>query len=331
MDTQKLPSGMSEKLGYYVYIYVDPETNLPFYMGKGKGNRVYAHLSDTTESAKVQQIQFLRNKGLEPRIEILCYGLPDEETAYHVEAAAIDLFGKQNLTNEARGWRSGSHGRIPLAVLISYEAPSPVDISDPCIIIRINDKYYDGMNDQELYESTRGVWKLSERREAADYALAVFDGIVREVYQIDYWVHAGKTKYYTREDVDAPDRWEFVGKVGSTSIRDKYRLRSVRHYLQPNNQNPIVYVNCSTDKGVIRQRLAQHEIEATRDKERSNPKPAPDKILNAVEAYLSWYKMEDDPELLPGTRKDTRTALCISFNLHWWKPAVGKPSPFRMV
>ena len=35
-----------------------------------------------------------------------------------------------------------------------------------------------------LYEATRGVWKVGERREYAHLALAVFEGVVREVYAI---------------------------------------------------------------------------------------------------------------------------------------------------
>ena len=48
-----------EELGYYVYVYSDPDTKQPFYVGKGKGNRVFAHLSDETEKKKVEDIQSL--------------------------------------------------------------------------------------------------------------------------------------------------------------------------------------------------------------------------------------------------------------------------------
>ena len=32
-----------EALKYYVYVYSDPDTKEPFYVGKGKGNRVIKH------------------------------------------------------------------------------------------------------------------------------------------------------------------------------------------------------------------------------------------------------------------------------------------------
>lgn len=31
-----LPPGVAENLGYYVYLYIDPRTGEPFYVGKGK-------------------------------------------------------------------------------------------------------------------------------------------------------------------------------------------------------------------------------------------------------------------------------------------------------
>ena len=46
-----------ENHGYYVYVYSDPDTKKPFYIGKGKGNRCFAHLYDSKESDKVSKIQ----------------------------------------------------------------------------------------------------------------------------------------------------------------------------------------------------------------------------------------------------------------------------------
>ena len=83
-------------LGSYVYIYSDPQTNKPFYVGKGKGQRAFAHL-DCADGAKGEVIENIRARGLQPRIDILRYGLTEKE-AFLVEAAAIDL---QKQTDES--------------------------------------------------------------------------------------------------------------------------------------------------------------------------------------------------------------------------------------
>lgn len=102
----QLPPGVAEHLGYYVYIYVDPRNNRPFYVGKGKGERILAHLNDKLESEKVRIIADLRSNGMRPRLDVLAHGLRDEETAFRIEAAAIDLLGLDNLSNRVRGWKS---------------------------------------------------------------------------------------------------------------------------------------------------------------------------------------------------------------------------------
>lgn len=73
---------MINELKYYVYIYSNPQTEEIFYVGKGKGNRVFAHIKGRFESHKVNYIRDLRSKGIEPKIEILIHGLDDEETAW---------------------------------------------------------------------------------------------------------------------------------------------------------------------------------------------------------------------------------------------------------
>lgn len=36
--------GVIEKLGYYVYLLIEPETDTVFYVGKGTGNHIFALL-----------------------------------------------------------------------------------------------------------------------------------------------------------------------------------------------------------------------------------------------------------------------------------------------
>ncbi len=118
------------------------------------------------------------------------------------------------------------------------------DIKEKTMLIRINQHYYNGITPQELYEATRGIWRVGKRREQADLAMAVFKGVVIEVYDVHGWHPAGTTVYETRdgESFLGCDRWEFTGEI-ATDVRNRYIGKSVKQYLVPHNANPIVYVN----------------------------------------------------------------------------------------
>src|SRR5688572_1020267 len=107
----KITSEVAKILKSYVYVYIDPRNGKPFYIGRGKGNRIFSHLSEKSEANKVRQIEEIRDDGKEPRIEVLRYGLSDIEASL-VEAASIDLIGKARLTNLMAGHHEGSFGRI---------------------------------------------------------------------------------------------------------------------------------------------------------------------------------------------------------------------------
>ena len=185
----------------------------------------------------------IRRVGKEPLIEILVHGLKDDITAKKIEAAAIDLIGIENLSNSIRGWESAELGRMGVNELIPIYKKESVTIDDPVMLIRINKLYHYGMTDRELYDATRGIWKIGENRDNAVYAFAVYGGIVREVYKIREWLPAGTT-FSTRGDLECDGRWEFVGEVAEDRIRNKYLFKSVEEYLPDHAQNPIRYVKC---------------------------------------------------------------------------------------
>jgi hypothetical protein len=66
----------------------------------------------------------------------------------------------------------------------------------------INKLYRSNMTAEELYEATRGIWVVGTRRENAEYVMAVYLGIVREVYRIQKWHPSVTLKYNTRESKD---------------------------------------------------------------------------------------------------------------------------------
>jgi hypothetical protein len=244
---RSLKPGMAEKLGYYVYLYVDPRDGKVFYIGKGKDDRCLDHLFEDDDHPKVKRIRDIFAAGLEPRIEMLAHGLRTEQEAYNIEAAAIGLLGLENLTNRVVGKDSLRFGRKGLSELEGYYAAKPVKITDPVILIRVNQLYRHSMPAAELYDITRGVWVLSaERASKMKYVFAVYEGVVREVYEPEKWMKALTTQYPNRTDLvpdDAKGRVEFIGKPAPEAIRQKYLLGDVTAYTKVSLQAPCLYIN----------------------------------------------------------------------------------------
>jgi len=252
-DPLRFWSGIAEKLDYYVYALRDPRAERGiFYVGKGKGDRVYQHArealkvdGESSQSLKLNTINEIRAQGLQVGVEIIRHKLTEPE-AFEVEAAVIDTLRRINalqltdsdLANRAGGQHSRARGWMPLDELHARYGAEPLDLTDGrlkndrLMFIKINKLYRPDMSSEELYEATRKSWVRAEWRKA-DLALAVYHGVVRAVYRIDKW-----------ERCPEPDtkRWAFTGEVASDRI-DDYVWRDVRHIVDK-VQNPIYYYNC---------------------------------------------------------------------------------------
>lgn len=127
-----------------------------------------------------------------------------------------------------------------------------LQIDEPAILIRINRTYNPSMSVEALYDYTRGRWKLNPvRAKKAKYGIAIYDGIIQEVYEIDDWHKAGTTessrKPNDNSEFNSADsligRHEFEGKLASEEIRNKYIGKSVKHLFAKGESNPIKYAN----------------------------------------------------------------------------------------
>lgn len=125
-----------------------------------------------------------------------------------------------------------------------------IDIEENVILIRINKLYHDAISVDELYEVTRGIWRVGIRREKAEYAFSIYKGIVKEVFIIESWHPACTTPYKLRSMIEAisnvekSGRWEFKGKLAEEKIRNKYIGKSFKEYFKFGASNPIIYINC---------------------------------------------------------------------------------------
>ncbi|MEI6606718.1 MAG: hypothetical protein WCP35_15525 [Verrucomicrobiota bacterium] len=238
---------VKEQLGYYVYLLLDPDTRQPFYIGKGKGDRIFHHLKDqSSKSEKVQKIDDLRKLGKEPILEILKWGLNEHESLL-VESTAIDLLGIDALTNNQRGHgsRHGARSHVNDLELEFSGTARDVHFDEPGILIRISKLWRYGMTDMELYDSTRSYWRLTMvNAERAKYAYAVFDGKIREVYQISAWLPGGSTMICVEHESSPDARLEFVGVIASEMIRKKYLGKDVSSFFSKGAANPCQYVGC---------------------------------------------------------------------------------------
>lgn len=231
MYYSEFPTLVSERIAYYVYLLIDPRNNNIFYIGKGKGNRLFHHvegvLDSSNKSDKLELIREIQLSGNEVEYKILRHGL-SEEMAFEVEAASIDLIGLSNLKNEVRGHDS-DRGIKTLNELMSLYDSKPIErFDEPCLIITINRKYYSGISSEELYEATRGWWVIGEKRERVKFVLSTYNGIVREVYEVNDWEKVGK-------------RCCFGGRIASDNIRGKYINRSLENFIKVGSQNPVKY------------------------------------------------------------------------------------------
>jgi len=95
---------------YYVYQLLDPNSNQPFYIGKGSGNRAWTHneFKDRNKNPyKDRYIKKLHRQGKKPIVDIVKY-FNDETEAYMYEEQLTESIGLDKLTNIALGARPPS-------------------------------------------------------------------------------------------------------------------------------------------------------------------------------------------------------------------------------
>ncbi|WP_455526909.1 LEM-3-like GIY-YIG domain-containing protein [Huintestinicola sp.] len=237
-------SEVIEQLQYYVYRLIDPRNGQTFYVGKGKGNRVYAHINDALKnfdgenyldtdedevSAKIQQIRDIKKSGLEVIHVIQRYGLTNKE-AFEVEAALIDCYA--GLTNIQDGFapERGVNNAEVLQRELSYETFEDIDDLKYCII-KINDRHLSEHG--SVYETVRKHWKVNYNRIIKiPYVLASNNGVVVDVFQAEKWY----------ESEDCPGRYMFDGKQAPKEIRALFvNKRLPKHYIKKGLASPVLY------------------------------------------------------------------------------------------
>lgn len=198
-----------EKHPYYVYCLVDPRNNQTFYIGKGKGNRIFAHRqaalstlrksdlleeNETSSTLKIKTIQEINRMNLQILSYILSYGLTESE-AYASENALINyaqLIQGLSLTNLVKGHGSKAmlveeieerYGfqPVPINEIATNELILAVKVRDAFNLCKdeskeypIDDRFRD---DNNLKSRTLGNWVIGrDKIHRIRYVIAVNTG-----------------------------------------------------------------------------------------------------------------------------------------------------------
>jgi hypothetical protein len=240
-----------ENLGYYVYALFDPEDEKwPFYIGKGRGNRVFNHVSatgikislDEPMSLKEEKINSIAASGKNVIHKIIRYGMSEQE-ALKVEASLIDLVNHidpdrlKNLVS-GQGVAEGIFETEELKLSLDAE---PLETHHPIVIVKIERQWKilldkrgsaNAISHSDIFAAARGNWRVSRSRVSrAECVLIVAKGIVRDVVVPIDW-----------EDVESGRR-RMTGEKSSHNYKHMIS-KSVAHLFSAGSQSPLKYLNC---------------------------------------------------------------------------------------
>ena len=236
---EEFPSEVVAKLQAYVYRLIDPRNGETFYVGKGRGNRVFSHIhaedgleGDEVDN-KIKRIREIRLAALEVGHVIHRHAM-DDETASEVEAALIDAY--PGLTNIAGGVGS-DYGPMHAREIIQRYSAEPAIFRHKAILITVNRT----APDTSLYEATRFAWKISKDRAAqAEVILSTVRGMIVGAFVADKWLQATADNFPGREAV--PGRLGFIGREAPSDIQALYVGKRVPdEFRKRGAPNPIKY------------------------------------------------------------------------------------------
>lgn len=230
-----------QQLKFYVYRLIDPRNGETFYVGKGKGNRVFQHAAgelpadSDADSAKLARIRQIKLSNFEVQHVIHRHGM-ESATAMEVEAALIDAY--PGLTNAVAGQGSDAYGVMHAEEIVRRYEAKDAEFEHRVILISV----YRTAAETSLYDATRYAWRIDPRRAAnAQYALPLIQGLIVGAFEPAQWLEATTDNFPVRESM--PGRWGFTGNEAPEHVRKLYVGRRVpAQYRRRGAANPIKYV-----------------------------------------------------------------------------------------
>lgn len=241
MSIDGFPEEVLEALGCYVYRLIDPRNGETFYVGRGRGQRVFEHVKGSMGNAeqsaadpKLERINEIHALDMKVAHVIHRHGM-SESTAKEVEAALIDAY--PGLVNRQAGERSRDYGTRHVSEIIQEYSAEEFEVDEPLILISIGRLW----KKLGVYEAVRGVWKLDmERAKRRKLVLAHVRGVVRGAYRPESWWRVAAE--------DVPDHPKLTGQIGFDGVKAERKVwkRYVGKRVPPeyrNRQNPCRYLN----------------------------------------------------------------------------------------
>ena len=234
-----------KELKYYVYRLVDPRDGTTFYVGKGKGNRVFQHVKmalklnhangegkdpEDEVSAKYKQIQDIHAAGLKVICIIHRHHIESEKVAFEIEAALIEAY--PGLTNIQDGHGNMDFGCANASEIQRiYKAEEAEIAKGKFVIIKVKESIVNARG--SLYEAVRRAWRINVENAKGKRVLACVNGLIRGVFVVD-----GEWK----KDEERLSRWYFDGReVDDREARELIGKRLPKSYAKKGAANPVCY------------------------------------------------------------------------------------------
>ena len=242
-EAESFPPEVAQKLKTYVYRLIDPRNGETFYVGKGKGNRVFAHirgeegLEDDESDSKLKRIRQIGLAGFEVAHVIHRHGM-DEATAFEVEAALMDAY--PGLANVVGGTGGAEYGAMHAREIIRRYSAEPAVFRHKALLINVNRS----AAEWSLYDATRYAWKIDKRKaKQAEVILPTVQGLIVGAFIAHDWLEATAANFPGRAEGDGvPGRFGFVGEEAPEDMKRLYVDKRVPdEYRKQGAANPIKY------------------------------------------------------------------------------------------
>ena len=284
-----------------MYCLVDPRDKKIFYIGKGVGNRVFAHACDALEyedvsTEKLEKIREIIKSGHEVEHYILRHKLTEED-ALTVESVLIDFLTYQEfnteslLTNIVAGHHQWNEGIKTVDQIMQIYDCKPLLLKPghKLLMVNLNRTYMkkseDGMRvNSDLYEITRKYWKVSKyNADQTDYLLGVYKGVVRCVLK-------PTTKWlpfkHREKDGRITIRYYVKGVIDDKEGNDLYLNKDVTAYPFPSG-GAIRYIRDSMEPAnEITSVATSLKISETSKKHKTSEFPWDVKLWEPIKAEL---------------------------------------------